>query len=92
MPSQAYWRQMADQTGAEEMVSQTWLRAALASGRALAICKAAGVTCAEVAEYCGVTAPTAWCWLNGHIRRPQRDHALKLARLLEHLATVSREY
>ena len=77
---------MGSQTDIERIGRQLWLRDALASGRALEIVKSAGVTFAQVAEYCDVSTPTAWCWLQGRIERPRREHARKLVALLEMLA------
>ncbi len=82
---------MSDQTDIASLATQMWLRDALASGRALEIVQSAGVTFAEVAEYCDVSTPTAWCWLQGRIERPHREHARRLANLLTQLETMVRD-
>jgi len=69
-------------TEAEKVAS---LHEALRSRFALELIKGAGLTFAEVGEFVGVSKVTAWRYLNGHIQRPRRAHALLLSRLLETL-------
>ena len=78
---------MGGRTDAEKLV---WVYDAIHVGLALEIVKAHHLTYAYVAEWCDVSTPTAWCWLQGHIQRPRRAHALALARLLEMLEKVPR--
>lgn len=65
------------------LVAQT--RMDLASGRAREARKAAGVTAAEFAAVCGVTAATVSYWETGK-RVPRTVHALAYGRLLATLA------
>lgn len=73
---------MSGWTEAEKLAS---LQEVLRSGLAMEVVKDSGLTFAEVGEFVGVSKVTAWRYLNGHIRRPRRAHALLLSRLLETL-------
>ncbi len=74
----------------DEVDRVAWVSAALDSGRAIRIIQDAGLTYLDVAEFCEVSKPTAWCWLNGRVNRPRRAHALRLAALLTHIEEMSR--
>lgn len=78
---------MGSRSDAERLA---WVYEALRSGLATEIVKNAGLTYSDVADFVGVSKPTAWSYLNGHIQRPRRAHALRLARLLERLQAVPR--
>jgi len=66
-----------------------WLRSMLASGRARALVKTAGLSTATVGQIIGCAQPNAWKALAGK-QFPRRGSALKLAHLLQKLEVLDR--
>ena len=82
---------MSGQADIERIARERWVRDILKSGRALEICRAAGVTVADVADACGVCRPQAWQWLHGRIQRPHPKNIRALAHLLAQLEMMMRD-
>lgn len=71
-------------TTASDVAALAWVRRACRAGEACRIREAAGVTLAEVARVCRVTAAAVSYWERGQ-RVPSGAPALAYARLLQRL-------
>lgn len=73
-----------------DLVRLSTARRLASNGEGRRLREAAGLTRAEVAATCGVTAVTIWRWENGH-RSPHGVPALKYEHLLSALASTIRQ-